>query len=164
MLRGVLDLFFAQPFGQRSLLQRILTIVLSDDIRKLEKDIDILRETIEDDGLCDKLKNYVAADPVIQNPIRQEVLEGHTDLITAILRSEDIKPALDTKQIIRMYSAFVAWNEAIDAVTALSDDFNLSGTGADVAKQGCHTVCEIYSASKALRPSSRQATDYLSSF
>jgi len=119
MLRGVLDLFLAQPFGQRSLLQRILSIALSDDIRKLEKDIDILREAIGDDTLCDKLKNYVAADPAVQDHIRNEVLEGHTDLITAILRSEDIKPALDGKQIVRMHGAFLAWNEAVDAVTSL---------------------------------------------
>jgi len=37
-------------------------------------------------------------------------------LITAILRSEDIDPQLDAKQIIRMHSAFLAWNSAVDAV------------------------------------------------
>src|SRR5579871_2407579 len=50
MLRGVLDLFLAQPFGQRSLLQRILSITLNDDIQKLQKNIDVLCEKIADDG------------------------------------------------------------------------------------------------------------------
>jgi hypothetical protein len=116
MLRGVLDLFLAQPFGQRSLLQRILSVTLNDDIKKLTKNIDDLRAKIEDDALCDKLKNYVYADPVIQDPIRQETVDGETELITAILRSEDLKPALDRKQIIRMHTAYLAWVSAVDAV------------------------------------------------
>src|SRR5271170_8098107 len=81
MLRGVLDLFLAQPFGQRSLLQRILSVTLSDDIHKIQKNIDTLRATIGDDALCDKLKNYVHADPAIQEPIRKEAADGEAELI-----------------------------------------------------------------------------------
>lgn len=121
MLRGILDLFLAQPFGQRSLLQRILSITLSDDIQKIQKNIDVLRENIEDDALCDKLKNYVAADVKVQDPIRAEVVDGKTELITAILRSEEILPRLDGKQIVRIHTALVAWNSAIDAVRSLSN-------------------------------------------
>jgi hypothetical protein len=116
MLRGILDLFLAQPFGQRSLLQRILNITLNDDIQKMQKNIEILREKIADDALCDKLKNYVHADIAVQEPIRQEVADGKTELITAILRSEDIQPMLDGKQIVRMHAARMAWNSTIDAV------------------------------------------------
>lgn len=116
MLRGVLDLFLAQPFGQRSLLQRILSITLNDDIKKLQKNLDTLKEKIADDALCEKLKNYIFADVAIQDPIRQEAAGGETDLITAIMRSEDLLPTLDGKQIIRIHSAFVAWNSAVDEV------------------------------------------------
>jgi len=119
MLRGILDLFLAQPFGQKSLLQRILSITLNEDIQKIQKSIDILRESIGDDALCEKLKNYVNADSSIQEPIRQEADDGKTELITAILRSEDIKPTLDGKQIIRMHTAYIAWNSVIDAVPSL---------------------------------------------
>ena len=117
MLRGILDLFLAQPFGQRSLLQRILSITLNDDIRKLQNNIDILREKIADDALCDKLKNYVYADVSIQDPIRKETEEGKTELITAILRCENISPALNSQQIIRMHAALVAWNSVVDEVS-----------------------------------------------
>ena len=120
MLRGILDLFLAQPFGQRSLFQRILSITLNDDIKKSQKDIDALREKIGDDALCDKLHNYVHAEPSIQDPIREEARTSDVDLITAILRSEDIDPQLDAKQIIRMHSAFLAWNSAVDAVPSIS--------------------------------------------
>jgi len=120
MLRGILDLFLAQPFGQRSLLQRILSITLNDDIKKLQKNLDILKEKIGDDALCEKLKNYIFADVAIQDPIRQEAANGETDLITAIMRSEDLLPALDGKQIIRIHSAFMAWNSAVDEVHSLS--------------------------------------------
>jgi len=116
MLRGILDLFLAQPFGQKSLLQRILSITLNDDIKKLQKNLDLLREKIGDDRLCEKIKNYVYADISIQNPIRQEAVDGETDLITAIMRSEDILPLLDGKQIIRIHSAYLAWNSAVDEV------------------------------------------------
>jgi Domain of unknown function in PX-proteins (DUF3818) len=119
MLRGILDLFLAQPFGQRSLLQRILSITLTDDIRRIQKNIDMLRENIGDDALCDKLKNYVYADVAIQDSIRAEVEDGKTELITSILRSEDIEPMLDGKQIIRMHTALVAWNSAVDSVHSL---------------------------------------------
>jgi len=117
MLRGILDLFLAQPFGQRSLLQRILSTTLSDDIQKLQKNIDNVRETINDEALCDKLKNYVSADLSLQDPIRRETEDGKTELITAILQSEDIQPMLNGKQIIRMHTALVAWNSAVDSVT-----------------------------------------------
>lgn len=116
MLRGMLDLFLAQPFGQRSLLQRILSIALNEDIQKLQKNIDMLREKIGDDALCEKLKNYVYAEVAVQEPIRAEVEDGKAELITAILRSEDIQPMLDGKQIVRMHAALVAWNSAVDAV------------------------------------------------
>lgn len=116
MLRGILDLFLAQPFGQKSLIQRILTIALNDDIHKIQKNIDMLREKIADDALCDKLKSYVYADVAVQEPIRQEVEDGKMELITAILRSEDIQPILDGKQIIRMHAALIAWNSVIDDV------------------------------------------------
>jgi len=120
MLRGILDLFLAQPFGQRSLLQRILSITLNDDIQKIQKNIDMLRENISDNTLCDKLKNYVDADVGIQDLIRAEVLHGNTDLITAILRSEDIQPRLDGNQIVRIHTALLAWNSAVDAVRLAS--------------------------------------------
>lgn len=119
ILRGILDLFLAQPFGQRSLIQRIMGITLNDDIQKMQKDINMLREKIGDDSLCDKLKNYVDADIAIQDPIRQEAADGKTELITAILRSEDIQPLLDGQQIVRTHAALDAWNSAVDGVCPL---------------------------------------------
>jgi Domain of unknown function in PX-proteins (DUF3818) len=114
MLRGILDLFLAQPFGQRSLLQRILSITLNDDIRKLQKSLDILKSQIDDEDMCDKVRNYVYADVSIQDSLRKEVEDGSTELIPAIMRCEDIPPYLSTKQILRMHSAFVSWTSAVD--------------------------------------------------
>lgn len=76
---GVLDLFLAQPFGQKSLLQRILSTTLNDDIKKLQKNIDDLKEKIAEDELCDKLRNYVYADPAVQETIRKDAgMSFHT--------------------------------------------------------------------------------------
>jgi len=80
----------------------------------------MLQGNIGDDALCDKLKNYVDADVGIQDVVRAEVLDGETDLITAILRSEVIQPRLDGKQIVRIHTALLAWNSAIDAVRLAS--------------------------------------------
>jgi len=43
MMRGIIDVFLAQPLGTRSLMQRILSISISGDIQDLQKGIDMLR-------------------------------------------------------------------------------------------------------------------------
>jgi hypothetical protein len=48
VMSGVLDLFLAQPFGTRSLLQRIFAQTLSDGIRLFQRSIDDLVSKIGD--------------------------------------------------------------------------------------------------------------------
>src|SRR5215471_11922113 len=53
VMSGVLDLFLAQPFGSRSLLQRIFALAIHDGIRSFQKAINGLSTKIADPVLVE---------------------------------------------------------------------------------------------------------------
>ncbi|OQD76894.1 hypothetical protein PENDEC_c003G02806 [Penicillium decumbens] len=116
VMTGVLDLFMAQPFGSRSLLQRIFSLTLNDSIKDFQKSINSLAAKVEDTVLTEKLKNFVNADETIKNDIRREAESEDVDIIVAILRSEAISPELGPEQIGKVFNGWVAWNNAVDNV------------------------------------------------
>lgn len=116
VMSGVLDLFLAQPFGTRSLAQRIFGLALNDGIKSFQKSIDSLILKINDPILCEKLKRFCNADEDTKNEIRSEAVADDIDLIVAILRSEKFAPDLTPQQIGKVFNAFVAWNNAIDNI------------------------------------------------
>lgn len=61
MMKGILDLFLAQPFGSRSLMQRIISVNIQEEISEYKKDIAQIEASIGDQALCDKIRNYVNA-------------------------------------------------------------------------------------------------------
>jgi hypothetical protein len=99
VMSGVLDVFLAQPFGARSLMQRIFSLTLNDGIHTFQKAIDSLHQKIAEPVFCEKLKTF-----------------SDVDLIVAILRSELISPPLNSEQIGKIFNAYVAWNNAVDNV------------------------------------------------
>lgn len=118
-MSGVLDLFLAQPFGARSLMQRVLAMALGDGIRTLQKSIDSLHPKIEDIMYCEKIQAYTNAEESVKLSIRKEASSDGVDLVVAIMRSDQIEPHLDQKQIEIIVNAFVAWNNAVENVRAL---------------------------------------------
>ena len=116
VMSGVLDLFLAQPFGARSLAQRVFGLALNDGIKTFQKSIDSLVLKIDDPILCEKLKHFCNADEDMKNEIRNEAVEEDIDLIVAILRSDQIRPELAPEQIGKVFNAYVAWNNAVDNV------------------------------------------------
>ncbi|KAG9522461.1 hypothetical protein KCU99_g1828, partial [Aureobasidium melanogenum] len=116
VMAGVLDLFLAQPFGAKSLLQRIFSLALGDSIRSVQKSIDGLAAKINEPVFCEKIKNYNQCDQDIKDMIRREAAQDDLDLLVAILRSEDIKPELKPEEIGRAFNAYVAWNSAVENV------------------------------------------------
>lgn len=116
VMSGVLDLFLAQPFGSRSLLQRIFLMTLNDGIRSFQKSIDSLVMKINDPILSDKLKRFVNAGDDIKNAVRSESAAEDVDLIVVILRSDQISSELSPGQIGTVFNAWVAWNNAVDNV------------------------------------------------
>ena len=117
VMSGVLDLFLAQPFGTRSLAQRIFGLALNDGIKSFQKSIDSLILKINDPILCEKLKSFCNADEDTKNEIRGEADAENIDLIVAILRSESFAPDLTPQQIGTVFNAFVAWNNVVDNVS-----------------------------------------------
>lgn len=116
-MSGVLDLFLAQPFGSRSLLQRIFSMTLNDGIRSFQKPIDALAAKIEDPVLTQKLKNFVDADESVKVMIREEAKSEDVDLVVAILRSDLISPEITPEQIGKIFNGYVAWNNAVENVS-----------------------------------------------
>lgn len=116
VMSGVLDLFLAQPFGSRSLLQRIFSMTLNDGIKSFQKTIDGLVAEVDDSTLSQKLKTFTDAGEDVKNAIREEAENEDVDLIVAILRSELLPTELTTEQVGKVFNAYVAWNHAVDNV------------------------------------------------
>jgi hypothetical protein len=133
VMSGVLDLFLAQPWGSRSLLQRIFGMAINDGVNSVQKTIDTLAATrIKDDVLCNKIKAYVQADEGVKEAIRQEAASDNVDVVVTILRSELIQPELSSQQVEKVFNAYVAWTNAVENVrsTRLSRETSRSTVGA----------------------------------
>ncbi|PYH93803.1 hypothetical protein BO71DRAFT_450497 [Aspergillus ellipticus CBS 707.79] len=116
VMAGVLDLFLAQPFGSRSLLQRIFSMTLNDGIKHFQKSIDSLATKVDDSILCQKLKAFTDSDEELKNEIRAEADAEDVDIIVAILRTDLLSPELAPEQFGKVFNAYVAWNQAVDNV------------------------------------------------
>ncbi|KAI1924842.1 hypothetical protein LOZ65_002999 [Ophidiomyces ophidiicola] len=118
VMSGVLDLFIAQPFGSRSLLQRIFSMAIHDGMKVFQKSIDALAGRIGDDVLVEKLRTFTYAEEDLKNYIRQEAEDDGVDIIVAILRSEQIRPELSTSQVEKVFNSYVGWVSAVENVEA----------------------------------------------
>ncbi|RMZ90994.1 hypothetical protein DV736_g1774, partial [Chaetothyriales sp. CBS 134916] len=118
VMAGVLDLFLAQPFGARSLLQRIFSQAIHDGMRQIQRAIDDLTAKINDPVLTDKLKAFVDCPEESKNVIRAEAADEQVDVVVAILRSEHLSPELTPQQTERVFNAYAAWNAAVDSPDA----------------------------------------------
>jgi hypothetical protein len=116
VMSSVLDIFLAHPFGARSLMQHIFSLTLNDGIRSFQKSIDALVAKVGEPVFSEKLKKFTDASKEVKNPIREESENESVDLIVAILRSEEIGPALNSEQIGKIYNSWVAWNNVVDNV------------------------------------------------
>ena len=121
VMSGVLDLFLAQPFGSRSLAQKVFAMGLNDGIKAIQKSVDALIAKIDDPILCSKLKHFTDSPEDTKNVIRNEAVVDSVDLIVAILRSELLSPELAPEQIGKVFNAYVAWNNAVENVCCPND-------------------------------------------
>ncbi|EJD01163.1 uncharacterized protein FOMMEDRAFT_89341 [Fomitiporia mediterranea MF3/22] len=110
MVRGVLDLFLAQPFGGRSLLQRMFTSSLQEGVSALQEDIESVKEKIEDDVICEKIRQFIYAPREIQNIYKADAVAEGVNLLTVVLRSGEA-PALTRPQLHRVMRAHRAHAE-----------------------------------------------------
>ncbi|KAL2814958.1 hypothetical protein BJX63DRAFT_420566 [Aspergillus granulosus] len=116
VMTGVLDLFLAQPFGSKSLMQRIFSMTLHDGIKGFQRSIDAMAAKVDDPVISQKLKAFTDADEGVKNEIRQEAIQDDVDVVVAILRSEYIPGELTIDQIGKIFNSFVAWTHAVEHV------------------------------------------------
>jgi hypothetical protein len=111
MIRSVMDVFLAQPFGQRSLLQRMLTSNIQEESKELGEIANGVAAKVEDDALCERVRCFVYAPVLLQDEMRQEAERDRLDLITVILKSNKLPahapnlpapPKLNRGQITRV--------------------------------------------------------------
>lgn len=116
VMSGVLDLFLATPFKSRSLMQRVLSMAISDGIRHIQKSVDSLEAMIDDPVLCQKLKAFTAADENVKDLIREQAQQEGNDLALVILQSEDLGGPLEPKRFEKVFNAYVAYVSAVDNI------------------------------------------------
>ena len=110
MIRAMLDLFLAQPFGQRSLLQRMFAGRLQEEVNELAALAERVLDKIGDPRLGEKVDAFVAAPAETQQALVQQASTERIDLMTAILRAP-IGPQLDRYQVHRAVRASRAYEQ-----------------------------------------------------
>ena len=116
VMSGVLNLFLAQPFGTRSLMQRILIMAISDSISHIQKSIDTLQAKIDETLPCERIQNYVYSEQETKDLIENVSEEGNIDKLVVILRTDLLKPVLPSETSGKILNTYVAWNKAVENV------------------------------------------------
>ncbi|KAI8883445.1 hypothetical protein K501DRAFT_323467 [Backusella circina FSU 941] len=118
MVKGVLDLFLAQPFGGKSLLQRIILVNMNDESKEMQKDIEELQQKINDPHLCKKVENTIKTDMPPDLVFSGNNIKDTLDM----LKNPSIEPVLTSEQIMHVAFANQPGNkEAHQLVEQLYD-------------------------------------------
>ncbi|GAA5884933.1 hypothetical protein JCM16303_005354 [Sporobolomyces ruberrimus] len=110
MVRSVLDLFLARPFGSTSLLQKMFSSGLNDEVRDLKEDAEMVRNKVGDERMCDKIRQFVEMNKEGQDEIRDDAAAENLDIMSVILRSPSA-PRLDARTMQRLARCAVAYDE-----------------------------------------------------
>ncbi|KIM25249.1 hypothetical protein M408DRAFT_331345 [Serendipita vermifera MAFF 305830] len=132
MIRGVMDLFMAQPFGGKSLLQRMFTSSLSEESKALQEDIAAVSEKVNDPAMCEKVRQFIYGPKEIQTIYREDAAAEKINLLLAILRSNE-QPLLNRAQMARVIRAAKAHREYMDYRETLNDSDDDDGPENDDA-------------------------------
>ncbi|KDQ20745.1 hypothetical protein BOTBODRAFT_26762 [Botryobasidium botryosum FD-172 SS1] len=132
MIRGVLDLFLAQPFGGKSLLQRMFTGQLSEEISLLQEDIEAVHEKIDDPVICEKVRRFVESPKEFQEIFQADAVSEKKHLLSIILRSPET-PTLNRAQLQRVFRASRAHAEYLRHRESLFDSDDDEGPENDEA-------------------------------
>ncbi|KAF8812463.1 hypothetical protein BYT27DRAFT_7182909 [Phlegmacium glaucopus] len=120
MIRSILDLFLAQPFGGRSLLQRMFTSSLVEEVKSLEEEIEAVKDKVDDPVMCAKMRQFVYAPREIQAMFKDDAASEGMNLITIVLRSSE-EPVLSRVQMHRLARAHKAHTAYMKNKSALED-------------------------------------------
>ncbi|KAG1892429.1 hypothetical protein F4604DRAFT_1875771 [Suillus subluteus] len=107
MIRSVVDIFLATPFGGRSLLQRMFSSSLTEEVTIIEEDIEAVKAKVDDPVMCEKLRLFVNAPREIQDTYRTNAKQGKIPVLSVVLRSGE-EPRLNRDQLHRVHRAHLA--------------------------------------------------------
>ncbi|KAF9207578.1 hypothetical protein BGZ49_000109 [Haplosporangium sp. Z 27] len=134
MMKGIMDLFLAQPFGSRSLMQRIISGNMNEEVSEFKKEIEEIEAAIADPSLCEKIRNYVYAPASVTSKIfaSDEIYDiTELGLIMDVLRSDMIQPMLKPAQIQRVWDAQQKLEQEHLEAELLKGLQNQNGNGSD---------------------------------
>ncbi|RKP27462.1 hypothetical protein SYNPS1DRAFT_26882 [Syncephalis pseudoplumigaleata] len=100
MAKGVTDLFLARPFGQRSVLQRIIATNIGESLRELESDIEKLEREIGDLAVCHKINKYICHHEL---QYTDDAEMSDDELLMRLLHDNNIAPQLHATQLERIW-------------------------------------------------------------
>jgi Domain of unknown function in PX-proteins (DUF3818) len=142
MIRNLLDLFLARPFGQTSLIQRMFSSGLSEEVKELKSDMEMVGQKIDSPIMVQKVKSFVSAPKEIQRVFRADAgrppsrvrhrlwlidisLVRHAeaekvDIMTVILCTAE-EPRLDRDSVERVRRANLAYTEYVSGRHAFED-------------------------------------------
>ncbi|GAA5852283.1 hypothetical protein JCM9279_002489 [Rhodotorula babjevae] len=132
MIRAVLDLFLARPFGSTSLLQKMFTSGLDTEVRDLRADAELVARKIGDDRLTTKVRQYVDAPKDEQDAFRLDASAENIDLMTVILRSPSA-PRVDARTMQYLARCAVRYDEYKRWRSTLADPDDDEGPDNDEA-------------------------------
>ncbi|KAI5475527.1 Phox-like domain-containing protein [Pseudohyphozyma bogoriensis] len=132
MVRAVLDLFLARPFGSTSLLQKMFTSGMADEARELREDAELVKRKIAHPVMCQKVEDFVNAPKEAQDRYRAEAVAENLDIMSVILRSP-AEPSLDARSMQAVQRASVAYEEYKHHRDELSDPEDDEGPDNDDA-------------------------------
>ena len=116
VMSGVLNLFLAQPFGTRSLMQRILIMAISDSISQIQKTLDTLQARMNEPLLCERIRAYVYSEQETKDRIEENAEEENIEKMVVILKTKLLKPDLPAEESEKILNTYVAWNKAVENV------------------------------------------------
>lgn len=116
VMKGVLDLFMAQPLGSKSLLQRMFGFAIGDGVRGIQRSIDSLIPKIDDTVYSEKIKSFTYSDESQKTAIKIEAEADQVDLLVKIMQTEELEPQLSNDHIAQIFNAYVAWDNVVEHV------------------------------------------------
>ncbi|KIW07659.1 uncharacterized protein PV09_01599 [Verruconis gallopava] len=118
----ILDIFMAQPFGNRSLLQHMFGMAIQEGIHNIQKSVTVLiTQRIHEPDLPQVIQRYVEADDVAKAEVKSLAFYEDIDIVYAILKkSQDAEWCSDITlshdQMALAEEAHAAWRQAVENV------------------------------------------------
>lgn len=117
----ILDIFMAQPFGNRSLLQHMFGMAIQEGINNIQKTITVLiTQRIHEPDYPHIIQSYVEADEVAKAEVKSLAFYEDIDIVYAIIKkSQDAEwcdISLSHDQLALADEAHASWRQAVEHV------------------------------------------------